>query len=323
MANENPRGYQGYAAIQKEASWGTKIIAAMDYFEFESETVDEKDRNVILPVINCSRYGGSKLIQNGKNVGGSITWPVNADDATGIFLQQLLGTDTKTGDGTNGYIHAMEFDGTDPAGFTLQISRKIDIASYFGGIIDSLKFTFKANDPLKCAATMTFKDAVHTDPEQTPSYSTQNPLMCHTGTIQIGGSSANILDADIEISGGILSKRTALGSTTIQAPKSGVATVKGSLTAYVDAMTLQSAFLAGTATSLSLYCKGAAIGTGFYGLTLAVPQIILHGETLKIPNAPGELMFKIPFEAQLTGAGSPNKLILATLTNLFATAYSA
>jgi hypothetical protein len=312
-------GHLAYIGIKKEAIWGTKVVASMDFMEFMSETVAETIEEKIVQGINAGRVR-TKRVQGAKLVAGDITWEVNVEDGIGDILKNLLPTEVFVDDGAgNGGQHTFTPGNTPGIGLTLQVGRDTAVRDYYGGKVSSLAFTAAAGELLQATAALTFKDGEAGTP-QTPSYDTQNPLVYHTGTIQIDNVAAEISTFAITIAGGMKVDRRKLGSNLILQQQPGMYEVTGTFEMAFDNETEINKFLAGTASKLSIDLTGPVVGTTTRRLRIIVPQAFYNGETPKITGADAETRITLPFVGIKTGSGSPNKLVEIKLDNSYRTA---
>lgn len=308
-------GHLGYAAIKTEATWGTKDVASMEFFEFTSETIAVSRASKIIKPVNNSRVF-TKRIQLAKMVNGQIVFEVNPEDLIGRVIKNILPSEVFVDDGVgNGGKHSFSSGNTLPAGLTVQVGRDLDVMDFFGGRVNSLAFESALDETLKCTADFSFKDASVTQVAQTPSYTTQNPLVYHTGTFTIDGTAVPITAFSLTVSGGMKAERKQIGSALIQQQQVGPYAVTGSITAYFDNMTLINSYLNGTAAKIRLQLEGASIGTTLRRIEFIVPTALLNGETPKISGAESEILLTLPFEAVRTGSGSPDTIVHIQLDN--------
>jgi hypothetical protein len=168
---------------------------------------------------------------------------------------------------------------------------------------------------------MSFKDADVAQAPQSPSYTTQTPLVYHSGTFKIDTVAAICKGFDLEISAGSYDNRGQIGSRLIIEQKPGVYSVKGTMDLYIESMAERDKFIANTITAVELGLTGAVVGTTTRRLKISLPTVFYQGETQKVSGIGDELMLKVPFEAIKTGGGAPDQLISVLLANSKRTVY--
>lgn len=315
-------GHLGWMAIKDEVTWGTKVVTSMNFGEIESETIEVKRPGKTIKVVNNSRVM-TKHVQLAKVVGGGFVFPVNVEDLIGVLLKHTLPSETLVDNGVgNGGDHTFETSNTIPVGLTASIGRDVDIFEAYGGRVRGLDFASKLDEVLMCTPDLSFKDMDLIGTVQTPSYSTQLPLVYHTGTWTVDGAGTIIIsDFSLSIKTGIKDARGQIGSALIQQQLAGIYDITGSITAYFDNTTMINKFLNATSGKLVLSLTGTAVGTSTRKIVFTVPTAIFTGETPKIKDADSEIMLTLPFKALKTGSGSPDKLIQVLLVNSQRTAY--
>ena len=313
-------GHLAYLAVANETTWGTKVVTGMDFVEFLSETINTVIEEKIVQGINAGRTR-TKRVQGARNVTGDFSWEVNAEDVIGDIIKHTLPTEVFVDDGaSNGGQHTFTPGLTPPPGLTVQVGRDQGVTDYDGGRVSSLALTAAASELLQATASMTWQDGV-VGSAQTPSFDTQNPLVYHTGTIEIDGSAVEISNFAITIETGMKVDRRILGSNLIIQQQVGMYTVTGSFEIAFDNLNEINKFLNGTATKLSIDLTGLAIGTTTRRLRIVVPTAFYNGETPKVSGADDEIRLTIPFVAIQTGSGSPDALVELKLDNSRRTVY--
>jgi len=313
-------GHLAYLAAAKEVTWGTKVVTGMDFLEFLSETIAETIEEKIVQGINAGRVR-TKRVQGAKTVAGDFTWEVNAEDVIGDILLGVLPTEVFVDDGVNnGGQHTFTPGNTIPPGLTIQVGRDQAVRDYEGGRLSSLVLTVAAGELLSATASMTFQDGTAGSP-QTPTYDTQNPLVYHTGVIQIDGAAAEISSFSITIATGFKVDRRLLGTNLIIQQQPGMYEVTGSFEMAFDNMAEIDKFINGTKSRLAIDLTGAAIGITTRRLRIVVPEVYYNGETPKVSGADAEIRITLPFVAIKTGGGSPDQLVEIKLDNSKRAAY--
>lgn len=314
------QGHASYIAVKKEAVWATKVIAGMSFLEFLNETVAVTQEEKIVQGINKSRVRTKRLL-GAKLAGGDVSWELNAEDATGDFLKALLPTETFTDDGVgNGGQHAFVVEGgTVPPGLTYQKDIDGNTFDYYGGRVLSMNFAAALGEIVQATTSLSFKDR-EAGIEQSPVYTTQNPLIYHTGTIEIDGSDIALTNFQVAIDAGMKADRRRLGQRTILQQQPGSVGVTGQFATYFDDQTLIDKFLSGAAAKLMLDFTGELIGTTLRRVRFTIPTVYLNGEDPKIPGM-DEVMLTFPFVAIRDGTGTPDNVIQVELFNSIRTAY--
>jgi hypothetical protein len=314
------QGHASYIALAKEATWATKVVAGMSFMEFLNETIAVAQEEKIVQGINRSRVRTKRLL-GAKTVAGDITWEVNAEDGIGLILKGLLPAEAFIDDGVgNGGQHAFTVEGgTIPPGLTYQKEIDGNTFDYYGGRVSSANFQAQAGEILNGTASLTFKDR-ETGTPQVPVYTTQKPLIYHTGTLSIDGSDRDVQNFQVAIDGGMKADRRRLGQRTILQQQPGSVGVTGQIVTYYDNDLLIDKFLDGSAASLIFDFTGELIGSTLRRLRFTIPTVYLNGEDPKVPGM-DEVMLTIPFVGIRDGSGTPDNVIKVELFNSVRAAY--
>ena len=313
------QGYDSYIAFAQESTWGTKVVAGMDFMEFLSETINKSIEEKIVQGLNKSRIR-TKRVQGAKLVAGDVNWEVNPEDGIGDILKQLLPTEAFTDDGVgNGGQHVFTPGETLPTGLTVQVCRGGLAYDHFGGRVVGLQLNAAAGEFLQATGSFSFKDEEDGTP-QSPSYDTQPPLIYHTGTIEIDDVAAEIISFNVNIQSGLRVDRRKLGSDLILQQSPGPYTVTGQIVVYFEDNTLVDKFRNGTAAKIEVELTGNVIGTTTRKLKVTVPVAFFNGETPKVPGM-DELQLTLPFVAIKDGSGTPDELVEVALFNSLRSAY--
>lgn len=304
----------GYLAVKVESTWGTKVITGMDFLEVLNETLAESIEEKIVQGINSGRVR-TKRVLGAKTVAGDFSWEVNAEDVIGDLLKAILPTEVFVDDGvSNGGQHTFTPGNTPAVGLTVQVGRDQAVRDYEGGKISSLVLTAAPGELLQATVSLTFQDGT-AGSSQTPSYDTQNPLVYHTGVIQIDGAAAEISTFTLTIDAGMKVDRRLLGTNLIIQQQPGMYGVTGSFEMAFDNRTEIDKFIAGTASKLSIDLTGLAIGTTTRRLRMVIPQIFYNAAADNLGGADSEIRITLPFVAIKTGSGSPDELVEIKLDN--------
>lgn len=312
-------GHKGYLALAKESTFGTPVIVSMEFLEALTESIQDKFDKIFPAPFNGRML--RRVVTGKKTVDGSISFNPEPEFGIGLLLKSLLPTETYTTNGTgNGGTHIFTPATALIAGLTAQVGRDIDVVTYTGGQVKKMTFSASEGALLSATADLSFKDATHGATAQTPTFTTQAPLVYHTGTLTLDGTAVNVKSMSVNIDAGLLDGRGKLTSNTIQAQQAGRYSVTGELEMYWDDMTQYSKFLNGTIAALSAEFTGSAIGTSTRSLKIVVPRLAFTGDSPTI-GGPGEMMLKMPFTGILDGSGTPNELVQVTLVNSKQLAY--
>ncbi len=321
-------GHNGYLVAVPEVTWGTDPGTGYTAQAIVKEKLETKVATLFGKPITGSREGFGQKVPGGITAGGTFDFDVDVEGLLGMMLFGILPTDTYTSNGSgNGGTHVFTPTNAVPPSRSFLLNRDTavdagNIWDFVGGTVDQLSFSAAEGQVLKCTPTLSFKTGTSGATGITPSFTSQQPLVYHTGTIDVGGNPVNLKSFKLDIKSGNFTKRGALGTQYIQQQQAGYMEVSGSLTAYFDALTLIALYTGQTDTSLSLEFTGSAIGTYTRSLTLLCPVIQFTGETPSLPGAADEIMLTLPFTAWLSGAGTPNHIIQATLVNSKQAAYT-
>ncbi len=314
-------GHNAYIGFAQEVTWGSKVVAGMDFVEFLSETLQKTISEKIQQGINTSRVR-TKRSPGAVTVGGGMPFEVNAEDVIGLFLKHTLPTevftDLSVGPNLAGR-HVFTPGAVLPAGLTAQVGKDLVVLDYFGGRIMSLGFEAALDDFLKATPTFSFKDVEDGTP-QSPVYSTEPALIFHRGTFSVDGTPVPISSFSATIATGLKGERRQLGSALILQQQPGMYDVSGTFTAYFNDMTLVNKFRNQAAGNIVLDFLGTAItGTAeTRQLKMEFPTAYLNGQLPSVPGADSEITLTIPFRAIKEGA---TELVKLTLLNSRNTAY--
>lgn len=314
------QGHASYIGFAKEVTWATKIVPPTTFLEFENESVQVTQEEKIVQGINKSRVRTKRLL-GAKLAAGDLAWEVNAEDGIGELLKGLLPTEGFTDDGVgNGAQHAFTVEGgTIPPGLTYQKHVDGNTYDYYGGRVSNINFAAALGEIVKATASLTFKDR-EAGIEQSPVYTSQNPLIYHTGTIEIDGSDIALTNFALAIDSGMKADRRRLGQRTILQQQPGAVAITGQFGTYFDDEVLINKFLDGIAAKLVLDFTGELIGTTLRRLRLTIPTAYLNGETPKVGGM-DEVMLTFPFVGIRDGSGTPDNVVQIELWNSVRTAY--
>lgn len=313
------QGYDSYIAFAKESTWGTKIVAGMDFMEFLNETMNKTIEEKIVQGLNKSRIRTKRVI-GAQLVAGDVSWEVNAEDGIGDILKSVLPTENFTDDGVgNGGQHAFTPGNTLPVGLTAQICRGGLAYDHFGGRAVGLQLNAASGELLQATASLSFKDEDDGTP-QAASYTTEAPLVYHTGTIEIDDVAAEIISFNVNVQTGLKTDRRKLGSNLILQQQAGPYVVTGQIVVFFADNTLVDKFRAGTAAKIEVELTGTLIGTTLRKVKVTIPVAFFNGETPKVGGM-DEIQLTLPFVAIKDGTGTPDELVEIILNNSLRTAY--
>lgn len=319
-------GHNGYLVAVKESSWGTDPASGYTAQAIQSESLKTTQAYLFPTPVRASREGSNLKVKAGITAGGSINFDADVEGILGLCLKSILSTEATTDNGSgNGGIHTFTPGASVPSlAFILSrdtLAAAANVWSYTGGVVDKLSLSAAEGDVLKAVATVSAKNGTPSATGVTPSYTTENPLVYHSGSFTVGGSAVAIKSFKLDIASGNYSKRGKIGSATIQQQQPGSMQVTGEIEAYFDDMTLVTDYLNGVDAAIVLTLTGSAVGTATRGLVITIPVTQFTGETPSIPGATSEIMLKLPFTAWQSGSGSPDHIVQAALTNSKRTAY--
>ena len=323
-------GHNGYLAMVKEVTWGTDPGAGYTAQSVMSESLDVKQGFAFEKPIQGTRTTPLLKVPLGITAGGTINFDADVEGILGLCLKGILASEATVDNGVgNGGNHTFTpLNGVSPS-FSVLVNRDTtgiatNIWDHVGGTVDKLDLSAADGGLLKAVATMSFQKGTNGATGISPSYTTQNPLVYHTGTMSIAGSSSptvNVKSFKVSINSGNHNKRGLLGSKYIQQQQPGLFSVTGEVDAYFDSMALVNDYLNATDVSIELLLTGTAVGSSTRKLDLLIPVAQFTEGVPKNSGAANEIMLKLPFTAWLSGAGSPNTLIQALLVNSQRTAY--
>ncbi len=318
--------HKGSFQMVKEVTYGTNPATGYTASAITNETLKAIQMYEFVKSIHGSRAGSNIKVPMGIDAGGGVTLPVDVEGLLPMLVKGILPSETTTDEGSgNGGMHAF-VEGEAIPSFSCLVNRDTtpsanNVWAYTGCTVDKLTLSAAYGQLLTAVATMSAQNGVQAATPSAPSYTTQNPLVFHTGTITVGGTPFNISSFSLDIESGNLVKRGKIGSKLIQQQQPGLMKVTGSLTAYFDNMTLLNDFINGTDASIELNLTGTAVGTSTRGCDILLPVTQFTGTPPTLDDAAKEIELKMPFTAWLSGAGSPNNLIQITITNSQRTAY--
>lgn len=321
-------GHQGYLSCVKEVTWGIDPGSGYTSQMITQESLKTKVNYLMGKPIANTREITQQKVPGGISAGGAINFDVDVEGLLGQALKGILPSETYTtlGAGNGGsHIFVPTTDATLIPSYSFLVSRDANVATnvwdFVGSTFDQLSFTGTEGQVLKATATVSCKNGTSGATGVTPTYTTQMPLVYHTGTFTVSGVSVPLKSAKVDIKSGNFNKRGFLGSRYIQRQLAGGIEVSGEIEAYFTDQSLVNDYLNGTDAIISLEFDGTALGTSTRKLILLIPVAQFTGETPNVASATAEIMLKLPFTAWLSGAGSPNHLIQATLINSQQAAY--
>lgn len=320
-------GHNGYFAMVKEVTWGTDPASGYTSQSIMSENMDVKQAYEFTKPIVASRFAPPNKITMGITSGGSVNFDGDVEGILGLCLKGILSAETLTDNGSgNGGLHVFIPENAVPPSFSCLINRDVapsasNIWDYVGGTVDKLSLSAAADSLLKVVAQMSFKTGTSAAAGITPSYTTQNPLVYHTGSISIAGSSVNVKSFKLDIDSGNHNKRPAMATKYTLQQQPGLFNVTGEIEAYFDSLSQVNAYLNATDVAIILELDGTAVGTSTRKLILTIPCAQFTSGVPQNSGAANELMLKLPFQAWLSGSGSPNVLVQASLLNSKRTVY--
>ncbi len=313
-------GHNSYVAIAKEVTWGTKVITGFEFIEYLNEGLDEIIEEKVGQGINNGRVR-TKRQQGAKNAAGPFTWEVNVEDGIGHILKGLLPTEVFVDDGAgNGGQHTFTTPGALTPGYTIQKDTDVAVRDLFGGRISNVVFNLVPGEFVQATVAWTFKNG-DGGVTQVPVYTTQLPLIYHTGAVQIDGVAAEIATVALTIDSGMKVDRRVLASDLIIQQQPGMFGVSGTMEMAFDDVVERDKYLNGTATKLSFDFTGPVIGTTTRRLRLVIPTAFYNGEIPKTTGADAETRLNLPFNAVRTGGGTPDELVEVKLDNSRRSAY--
>jgi hypothetical protein len=323
-------GHNGYLAMVKEVTWGTDPGSGYTSQSIMSEGMDFKQAFLFEKPIQGTRSAPLLKVPGAITAGGAINFDADVEGILGLCLKGILSAEATVDNGAgNGGNHTFTPSNTVPPSFSVLVNRDsstmaTNIWDNVGCTVDKLDLSAADGGLLKAVATLSAKTQTASATGISPSYTTQNPLVYHTGTMSIAGSSSptvNVKSFKLSINSGNHNKRPQLGSKTIQQQQPGLFSVTGEVDAYFDSMTLVNDYINATDVSIELLLTGTAVGSSTRKLDLLIPVAQFTEGIPKNSGAANEIMLKLPFTAWLSGAGSPNALIQALLVNSQRTAY--
>lgn len=317
----------GSVQLVKEVTWGTNPASGYTAQAVTSESIEVKIAYEFVKAIQASRVLKRKVAL-GRRTAGTIAWEADVEGILGLCLKSVLPSEATVDNGSgNGGLHTFT-----PGNTLISLSALINrdttpsgtnIWAAVGGMVKKLTLQAQEGATLKGSADMVFQDMTASAGASTPSYTTENPLVYHTGTFTVDGSAtgAIIKSFKIDIAGSLKDNRGKIGSNLIQQQQAGLYAVSGEVEVYFDDMTVINKYLNGADAAIVLQLTGSAVGTSTRRLTITVPTAQFTGETPKMPGAEQEIMLKMPFTAYQSSAGSPDALISIALLNSQRTAY--
>ena len=323
-------GHNGYLAMVKESVWGTDPGSGYTSQSIMSESLDVKQGFAFEKPIQGTRTAPLLKVPLGITSGGTINFDADVEGILGMCLKGILSSEATVDNGAgNGGNHTFTPSNTVPPSYSVLVNRDssgiaTNIWDHVGGTVDKLDLSAADGGLLKAVATLSFQKGTNGATGISPSYTTQNPLVYHTGTMSVNGSSSptvNVKSFKLSIASGNHNKRGMLGSKYIQQQQPGLFSVTGEVDAYFDSMTLVNDYLNATDVSIELLLTGTTLGSSTRKLDLLIPVAQFTEGVPKNSGAANEIMLKLPFTAWLSGAGSPNALIQALLVNSQRTAY--
>lgn len=331
-------GWKTYFGAKKESTYGT-YVAPTEFGEIETEGIVYNPNRKTVRTLNSAR-AATKSVLGRVTVAGPVTFPIVPDDLIGLFLKDLLTTETYNafgGGDAGAYSHGFVPAGTvGLLGISCEIGRdNTDLATnvwkYMGGHVRKIRISGKADDYLKATVDLAFADGAAGATAQAPSYSARSPLMFHTGTMTLDSAAYNFTEFDLDIDPG--QKDRIAGASRLKLQDTpGPLKVSGSFGGFVQTAAIAAVggspgaqdiigkFMNGTAAAISILCQGPAV----IGSTSKYPQLQIDMSTVYFdgeqPTAksPEEIMQKASFESL---NGTLASLLTVTIQNARSGAY--
>lgn len=318
-------GHLGSLQAVKESTWGTNPASGYTAQAITNESLDVKIDYQTIKAIRASRVPRRKVAL-ARRAGGSVTWEADVEGILGQMLLGVLPSEATVDNGSgNGGVHTFTPGNTVPS-FSFLIDRDTtpsatNIWAFTGSKVTKLSLEAQEGATLKAVADLSCKDGAASATASSPSFTTENPLIYHTGTFTVDGSAVAIKGFKLDLVGNLKDNRGKIGTNLIQEQQAGLYAVSGEIEAYFDDMTLVNKYLSGADAKIILDLTGSAVGTATRGLTITIPTLQFQGETPKMSGPENETMLKLPFFAYQSGSGTPDALISIALTNSKRTAY--
>lgn len=315
-------GHRGWGRFATESGWANNTPNALgvQYLPFKSESFKVTPAYLFPEGIRAERVLHRK-VQAAIKANGAVAWDVDVEDAIGIFLKNILPNEDFTNYGPgNGALHVFTVGDLQlPPGICARICRDTiadasNIWDFVGGRVKKLSFSAAEGGLLTCSADVNFKTGTQGAGVLTPSYTTQNPLVYHQGTITVAGVSVAVKSFKLDIDSGLIENRGRLGSQYSQQQQPAMYKITGEIDTYFDSLTQVNQFLNGTDVDITLDFLGTALGSSTRELKFQLPTVEFTGETPTIAN-PNEIMLKLPFTAYRSGNGATDEAILISLLN--------
>ena len=205
--------------------------------------------------------------------------------------------------------------------YTLWLDKQAGATPNFtGAMANKLSFEVKAKEYLTADAD--FNALQYTsDSSQTAIFSALKPFTFNEAVITAGGVISTAYDTvKVEIDNAVKADHVVGSSRYPQRIYSEGFTVKLSLDFFLNDLVEYAAFLAGTASSLTVQLNSAAMVSGAvpYSLTFTVPKMMYTAAPRQLTSN----VLKIPFQASaFYDLGGTNETMQAVLVNSVSTAY--
>lgn len=315
-------GHRGYFRLAGETAFANNTLNAFgaQYIPILSENFLNIPAYIFPEGARAERVTRRK-VQGAVKAGGTISWEPDVEDGIGILLKNTLPLEVFTNLGAgNGGLHEFAIGDLQlPPSMCFRISRDVvadpnNIWDFVGGRVKKLTFNAAEGQLLKATADISCQKGTQGAAQVAPSYTTQNPLVFHQGTLTVGGVTINAKSFKLDIDTGLIEGRGQLGSQYVQQMQPGLYKIAGEVDAYFDSIAQVNQFLNATDIDISLNFLGTALGTSTRQLKFQMSTCQFTGTTPNIASL-NELMLKLPFTAYRSGSGNPDDAIVVSLLN--------
>ena len=308
-------GYNAWAGMAAEGTYGTPAGTITDFVEINSETMVQADDVMEGNSVYRSEKDVDNYKQGRKTVAGNITMDLRYEGAEKYF-EQAMGTVTSAAiNGTLAYTHTYSLADALLTGFTLEIDRDVANYVYEGCKINTMTLSNDNAGILQASFDLIAEDE-GTMSATSPNFSTSNYFSFDEAALAYAGTAQPIQNVSLVLNNNLTTDRFQWGSRLLKEPqRAGRIEVSGEFTVEFDSTENWDDFINAGTGSLSVTYTGDTIsGTSKYGLLVTLPHVRLIGGTPNVSDS-GMLTATVPFTAYADGTAVTSRLMQIAWTN--------
>jgi hypothetical protein len=296
-------GYDGSFGLGRETVWGTSPAAPEIQLEIEEESLSLKQETIAKPTI--PGYMEQHHIPGHKTVEGSVSFPLNYDEAYFPMLAVMGAVDTNDAGDYNIHTLTLSAD-TNTPGLSAYVDRDGQDFVYSGLAVNSAKFTQEPEDFLKVSLDLVGKDESLTSFTET-TYADFYGVAYDDLEVKVGGTVLPVSSVEFTVEKGVATDRFQLGSRTRRGLGRGSLTkVSGTLKTEYDSNESSAPytkFRNQTEAAIIMTWTGPEAVTGVNkSLVITFPRAIFQGTTPPLKGQ-GVVELELPFTAYASENG--------------------